>query len=329
VPKSFQEYYQLLSQFDGMTNIDKALSPVAVESESRKPMSTQLTRKGHLEINIWSHEAIGWARKQRTLSWLCLIGMLALLGSPAASDEKSIEEQASEIVGSEERLVKKWVYKPKVAVLFDGSFDKTLLEKVLTLVDSEVTGFPGFGSIAYFDLATLHQNPVGATRIRPLVKAKDGDERFSAQIQFANDSSDIIIEANILVSFADISTNIMFGVLNSNSEKNRSLRDFAEGTTPCFFNTLSKDSKLQIAGVYIRNDLEKSLIEECLYEEFTQALGLLADFPDSVIFSYDDQLSPPPDRKADILLLRALYDESVSPGDSSDKVARIFVDLYE
>jgi hypothetical protein len=254
---------------------------------------------------------------------------ISLWSTNAFAEEKPVLDQVREIVGSKKGTVLKWTFPPKVAVVHEGGIDRLSVEELIAQIEEDVPGFPGFQAVEYFDVRSSGDTIFGNTRIVPSTATINSKKITSAEVAIDFEKGPMQIQSNILIYFTNLHAATMFGVLMSNAQANRSLRAFVEGSTPCYFNTLSRSDELQIAGIYIRNDLSQQLIDECLYEEFTQSLGLLEDSPRSSIFTYDETSEPKPDRTADIVLLRSLYDPSVRPGDSPDKVAEVFDRLYE
>jgi Protein of unknown function (DUF2927) len=284
-------------------------------------------------VTVFAGSLVGRTKecvKLRTLRLTAVDLLLLLLASVqvAVAEEKSVEDQVKEIVSSERGTVRKWTFPPEVVVIFRDDANKTTIENTLEQISKEVASFPGFVSTDYFDLRQIGPSAVGQTSIRPVVDDSEGAERISAEITFKFHDGELLVKSNIFIYFTSLEEGIMFGVLSSGGTVNKSLRGFAEGETPCYFNLLSKDDRIHIANIFIRNDTDLEVVAECIYEEVTQSMGLLEDSPGSSMFSFDNRSTVKSDRSLDFVLLRSLYDHSVRPGDSPNKVLAVFLHEY-
>lgn len=259
---------------------------------------------------------------------LFAIIFLSIFSLGAAAQDKPIEQQIKDILADRNGEVKKWTFKPTITVVFDSAEGSIFIEDAIEVIHREVPGFPGFLTPVYFDIQSLDEPVSGNTSIGRKSVHIDGQNTYGATVQIRSSTKDTNLVSNVFLYYTNIDRGVLFGVLSSGGYVNSSLRDYAEGITPCFVNILSMEGHIQIASIFIRNDIEAQVMNECLYEELTQSLGLLEDSPGSSIFSYDDQLAPKVDRRFDFLLLRSLYDNSVAPGDKVEKVISIFVESY-
>ena len=98
-------------------------------------------------------------------------------------------------------------------------------------------------------------------------------------------------------------------------------RQFARGEFPCFFQTRSSEGNLYYAFTMIDSQFKD--VKECIYEEIMQTFGLINDAEGSEIFTFDDTPKAR-DRTQDHLLLKALYDDSIAPGDPIENVLKIY-----
>lgn len=92
----------------------------------------------------------------------------------------------------------------------------------------------------------------------------------------------------------------------------------------CFFSLTSKNGRILMARIFVQPDLTAEELEGCIYEEVTQAFGFPNDANGSEFFTYDNLVERKP-RAKDMRLLRALYKDNISPGDSVDAVIENYI----
>ena len=100
-------------------------------------------------------------------------------------------------------------------------------------------------------------------------------------------------------------------------------RAYTASPNHCFFNVMSDAQSIQFGRIVISPEQDMAQQAACIYEEMTQAMGLMQDAHDSAFFTYDNLADPKP-REYDQRLLSALYHPSVVTGDAVDKVIEIY-----
>jgi hypothetical protein len=83
-----------------------------------------------------------------------------------------------------------------------------------------------------------------------------------------------------------------------------------------------------LSTIFIDPRLPSRELSACVYEEFSQSMGLIRDYPGSQHFNYDNAMGQK-DPRYDELLLSALYDIGVERRSSVEVVVRIFRGLIE
>ena len=115
------------------------------------------------------------------------------------------------------------------------------------------------------------------------------------------------------------------------------------GISRCFYSARSRQGIRYGALISVFPEPEFARTEECLWEEIVHALGPLRDAEGSQFFSFDnessysvngivtpEQLDQARQKQAnDLLLLRALYESGVKPGDPPDDVLRYLDNLTQ
>lgn len=136
-----------------------------------------------------------------------------------------------------------------------------------------------------------------------------------------------VITADIFIFLVDIRTGSFFSVVLDDHLPNLQ-RGFANGSNPCYFSMKSKSGQIAIAEIYINSLLSAEDIDECIYEELTQAFGLVDDSQGTPYFTYDNLAGAKPGNR-DWKLLKALYDPHLKPGDPVSKALELYRTLPE
>lgn len=89
------------------------------------------------------------------------------------------------------------------------------------------------------------------------------------------------------------------------------------------------DGRASYVGMYISPALDPDLTQRCVYEEFSQMLGLYADVADKIDSLYTDQKHRRQLTEFDFLLLRLLYHPLIEPGMTQEEVINVFPDVYD
>lgn len=255
-------------------------------------------------------------------AWLCCFALCLGFTFPtiAVAEEKPVTEQIVEIISSNRGTIRKWVYQPKLAVIYDGDSHRSYIDGLMAEIERKVPGFPGFSGVEYFDLNQVEGNLFGKTSFIIKEVPANGSTRDFGGVIF--DAEKKFVMSNIFIYIVSHETGVLFTALTARNGSGSLIRQFAEGKTPCYFTLLSRNDELKVANIFIGADYDK--LEGCLFEELTQSLGLLRDSVGSNIFTYDNTTEIRPDKTADFTLLKALYDPAVKPGDPPEKVVEIY-----
>lgn len=255
-----------------------------------------------------------------------LVTVSLLLPCDAYAQEKPILDQVRDIVTSSEGTVRKWIYAPKLVVVYDRASYEDEITALVDELNTKVTGFPGIREVEYYDVNGFNNNYYGRTFFRTFVEDHDGIERTVGRLVFHSNTHTVVREADIFLFLTDLKTGILFSEVVGTDDAAFQRLGFAESIskTTCYMNMMSLYNELQIAWIFINRDDEVELLKHCIYEELTQTLGLLRDTEWSSVFTYNDRSGPIVDTSADFHLLNALYGENVSPGDSPERVVEEF-----
>jgi Protein of unknown function (DUF2927) len=249
-----------------------------------------------------------------------MAAVACLLPSPGMAEgkRKPIEEQIVEIVGSPKGTVRKWTSSPKVAVIYRDDPFRSLIETEMELIRTNVPEFPGFGAVEYFDLGTISGSLYGKT----LFKIADGESpgTKTGLIAIYDEVNKTVhqVSADIFIYISSVEDGVLFGAIIESSGTQQ--RGFAQRTGSCHYKSFSKDEQMVVGNIVIDKNNNAEVLEGCIHEEITQALGLLNDSPDSEFFTYDNKMTYPLRYENDFKLLRALYSGNIAPGDDPSKV---------
>lgn len=245
-----------------------------------------------------------------------------------AAEEKPLYDQAVEILASERGTVRRWAYAPKLTVIHDGNPHREQIDGLVAMINAGIPGFPGIGATEFFDLSQFNRRLAGNTHFRMPAVDFDGIEGSIVRALFAGEeeAQNQVVTGSIFIFLTSLEDGITFGALTQSTK--RLSRQFAEGgDMRCYFNVMSKNDELRAGFIFINMDDAQTPIAECLYEELMQTLGLLNDSQGSSVFTFDNTGIVREDREPDFQLLRALYSESVTPGDDAKKVADVFLTM--
>lgn len=90
----------------------------------------------------------------------------------------------------------------------------------------------------------------------------------------------------------------------------------------------NSNGSLSFVGMYLSPEIDHQTLKRCVYEEFSQMLGLVADVADDIDSLYTDQAHRRELTEFDFFLLRLLYHPQIIPGMSRDQVIQVFPDVY-
>jgi hypothetical protein len=88
------------------------------------------------------------------------------------------------------------------------------------------------------------------------------------------------------------------------------------------------DGALGFVRMYLSPTIDRQVLKRCVYEEFSQMLGLYADVADDIDSLYTDQEHRRKLTEFDFLLLRLLYNPLIEPGMTRDEVITVFPEVY-
>jgi hypothetical protein len=244
---------------------------------------------------------------------VAVAGLVPVAGV-AEEKRKPIEEQIVEIVGSTKGTVRKWTFSPKIAVIYRDDPFRSQIESEIELIRTNVPDFPGFAGIEYFDLGGIEGSLYG----KALFTFADSEStgKKTGLIVIRDEMQKIVhqVTADIFIYISTIEDGVLFGAIIESSGTQQ--RGFAQRTGSCHYKSFSKDEEMVVGNI---------VLEGCIHEEITQALGLLNDSQNSEFFTYDNKDTYPVRYENDFKLLRALYSGNVAPGDDPAKVVQNYL----
>lgn len=240
------------------------------------------------------------------------------LGGPVrAGDDLS---DARVILNAKANTIKKWHYSPRVVVVHDRPVDNGMFASVTQFIQ-DTTGLP----LSMPDFVEVSADALGdrfytASRYAP---RQLDDERMTTDLLIAG-QSDLQLSANIFVFMVSPRLASHFITLTGWGRASTSLpRAYVQGSGPCYFSVLSNARSIHFGTILISPEVSPDIQARCVYEELTQAMGLMNDAQDSSYFTYDNLADHKP-RDYDRRLLSALYDPSVTNGDEVEKVVELY-----
>ena len=103
-----------------------------------------------------------------------------------------------------------------------------------------------------------------------------------------------------------------------------------EASTVCGATVGAKpDDSLGYVGMFLSLTIDDQLLKRCVYEEFSQMLGLYSDVADDIDSLYTDQVHRMQLTEFDLFLLRLLYHPSITSGMDRNDVVAVFPDVYK
>lgn len=238
-------------------------------------------------------------------------------------------EDAREIITSERNDVRLWAGAPRLLVVGDAEVELHVRRIVDVIEQAIVSPFGDtfFGSVQFEQFPPFFGDGQG----RLWVRIREGGPS-GQQISLNLGQGDALLEAEIVVVVGDrVEVALMNGLWGLSPRSNRAM--LQGGTARCFYSVRSHEGTRHGAFVSIFDAQNPAFLEECLWEEILHALGPLQDVEGTPYFSFDDQASNVPGsmpqdqreldttrRANDLLLIRALYESGVRPGDPPDGV---------
>lgn len=241
------------------------------------------------------------------------------------------------IITSEKNDVRLWAHPPRLLVFGDARAQQAVTDIVQTIEDAIESPFGPefFGEIVFEDLPENlgHGQEPLSIRIR-----EGGPSGWNIHVDLGDG---VVWQTDILVVVADRPALAMInGLWGMSQTDNRFM--LQGGISRCFYAVRSRDGIRYGSLVSIFPEPTFERAQECLWEEILHALGPLQDAEGTSYFSFDDQSlflieMPANDRinlerykrENDLLLLRALYESGVKPGDPPDVVLQYLENLTE
>ncbi len=260
-------------------------------------------------------------------SWIVALAVIlaCLQPSPGLAEvkKKPVEEQIVEIVGSPKGTVRKWTSSPKIAVIYRDEPFRSLIESEIELIRTNVPDFPGFSEVEYFDLGGIEGSLFGKALFKFTESETPG--RMTGLVAIYDEVPKTLheISADIFIYISNIEDGVLFGAIIESSGSQQ--RGFAQNTGSCHYKSFSKNEEMIVGNIVINKDSSSEVLEGCIHEEITQALGLLNDSQDSELFTYDNKDTYPVRYENDFRLLRALYSGNVAPGDDPRQVVENYL----
>lgn len=253
------------------------------------------------------------------LPWVTavVLSVFAVATPATAGDEL---EDARVILNAKANTIKKWHYSPRLVVVHDRPVDSGIFENVTQFIH-ESTGLPmTLPEFVEVSAEALGDRFFTASRYTP---RRVDQGRMTTDLLIAG-QPDLELSANIFVFMVSPRLASHFITLTAWGRASTSLhRAYVQGNGPCFFSVLSNAQSIHFGTVLISPEITTEYQERCVYEELTQAMGLMNDAQDSTYFTYDNLADNKP-RENDRRLLSALYDPSIVNGDEVEKVVELY-----
>lgn len=266
----------------------------------------------------------------RTILSVVILSLIVSLSSVnlAKAQEKPILDQVRDIVSAGNGKIRKWVTPPRILVIYD---DDPYRAKALSMVEelnTTVEGFPGI-SVKFFNLNLIEGSIFGRTSFSYERELDNGIVYTESHLLIHGDNdTEADLEADIYLFLTDLKTGLFFGEIFAieDEEHAHTRRRYAEDTaeSTCYMNVQSRLDQLQTAWIFINSTKEPSHIRHCIHHEVTHTLGAVHHTDWSSYFTHNKQSGPIASTDSDFDLMRALYSENISPGDSPDQVAEEF-----
>lgn len=254
-----------------------------------------------------------------------LIGLMLtswLTGAPSAQAQSvSVAEldDVRAIINAKNGTIKRWERTPSLVVIHDHPMTRDVFAPTLDLIQRATQldmPEPRFIDLAQnFAPDAFYRD----TRFR-LDLMQDGYRNHMVLGGISPDP----LDAQIFVFFLSPQIASHFMILTSVGHHNLSLqRQYLQGQGPCFYATASNSGGMINGMIFISPTEAADFVEDCVYEELVQAMGLVNDADDTPWFTFDNLPGSKP-RDYDERLLRALYDPSVRTGSTVEEVVAIY-----
>jgi hypothetical protein len=257
------------------------------------------------------------SRARQTICAAFLAAIFGLFSTHTFADELA---DVATILGGRDSTIRKWNRSPKVAVISAGAFNEMALVETIGMINTN-TNLGIDSSIEVLDLKTIGDGFVGASSFLLNV---DRDQAISAGHLTLENSS---VDADIFIFVVDRKTAAYLSVLTESAAGTpRLTREFSEGVSDCYFHMRSRKGEIIVSYIFINRHAPDKTIRNCLYEELTQSMGLVADADGTPFFTYDNLLESKLVNR-DSTILAALYSPDIEPGDAVERVLDAYAKL--
>ena len=239
------------------------------------------------------------------------------IGAVHASDELS---DARVILEAKSGTIKKWAHAPQFVVVHDRPVNEAAFADTIAFIEA-ATGL-GIAAPVFVDLAAagLDDRFFSGTLYEP-ARGPTGQYRTTLSVA-ARDRIAVAGSVFVFMVAPRYASHLM--VLSGFGHGSQTLeRAYHASPRHCFFNVMSDARSIQFGRILISPEQDMAQQATCIYEEMTQAMGLMRDAEGSAHFTYDNLAEDKP-RDNDRRLLAALYHPSVLTGDGVDKVVEIY-----
>lgn len=265
----------------------------------------------------------------RALLFVCLSqALLFMFFSPLSVAIADILDEATEILGGADAHIKRWEFPPQFVVVYDSDINRLVISGEVERI-SGVTGMQ-LPEVKFIKLSDFEINEAFFDKTSFDLLTPENEMVF-ARLRLGEIGAQEVL-GNIFVFLVSKPLASYFMIASSYGDGGNSLeRQYISGDTPCFFSVLSMSGEMFLSTIFIDPRLPSRELSACVYEEFSQSMGLIRDYPGSQHFNYDNakDAKEQKDPRYDELLLSALYDIGVERRSSVEVVVRIFRGLIE
>ncbi len=229
-------------------------------------------------------------------------------------------DDAIQIIDARQGTVRKWSHTPSFLIVHDRKVKRAAIEETIAFMNS-ATGL-GIEPAEYLDLTgiELGERFYRGTSYRPK-RQENGLGEVTLTIAAERD---FVGKGNLVVFMMQVPYAAHLMVASGYGNGSQSLeRQYFRGPEYCFFDIRSDNESIALGRIFISSELDPVTQASCIYEEFTQVLGLVADAKGSEVFTYDNEATDKP-RDYDRRLIEALYHPSVVHGDPVAKVIALY-----
>lgn len=248
------------------------------------------------------------------LSLCCVAGTIN-------ADEYS---DARKIISTSDGNVVKWMFPPKIFVLYDRDDYRNYITDVYLSAFEAAKFEIEDVSLTFIDIRKL-QRPLPSGVSFYSRANRNGGINLDTFATFRLIGRDRFLPVNSEIFLFILQIEDIAWIATRLKDNNKLLEQFIRGNkTKCFFTIRWDQDSAQVAHIYIRADIEKERMNACLYEEIFQSFGLIADADNSKYFTFDNMSSRNNKKEKDLALLKALYDPRIPHGAPAESVISIY-----